>query len=167
LIDGIRKKVSDRGVHQSLHAAARRQQLSAINIAKVEELTKQKRMVGRLACVSRNAPKPKSRSIAMRESRWSWPNRIARKNSKRTRRPGRFSSPAALLPEDHDRLGQRRKQEERVLRRLDKLIAACESGRRFWHEKYVLADYAFQLITVTAGVLIALFIDASSTEQNR
>ena len=61
------------------------------------------------------------------------------------------------------------KQEETRLRRLDKLMAACESGRRLHGmKKYTFADYGFQFITVTAGVLIALFIDGlAETRSNR
>ena len=52
------------------------------------------------------------------------------------------------------------KQEETRLRRLDKLMAAARVASACTAmKKYTFADYAFQFITVTAGVLIALFID--------
>ena len=83
---------------------------------------------------------------------------------------GLLPGPAALLPEDHDRLGQRREAGGDAPAPAGQ-VDGCVREWQALHgmKKYTFADYAFQFVTVTAGVLIALFIDglAETEEQPR
>ncbi len=130
-IDGIRKKISDEAYTSRFTPRRPGSNWSAINIAKVAELTKQKRMqaAGRTAFAKRSEAK----------------SRIYTYEQKAT---GTFERPLDQVFEANRKAWQffqaqapyyRRlmsgwvngaKQPETRRRRLDKLMAACESGTR-------------------------------------
>ena len=168
-IDGIRKKVSDEAYTNRFTPRRAGSNWSAINIAKVEELTKQKRMhaAGLAAFAKRTEAKSANLQLraGLRRVRQTARTQIQGEQEGVVLLPG----PAALLPEDHDWLGQRREAGGDA-----PPPAGQVDGRvREWQalhgmKKYTFADYSFQFITVTAGVLIALLIDGlAETKNNR
>ena len=130
-IDGVRKKVSDDAYTNRFTPRRPGSNWSAINIAKVKALTKAKRM--QKAGLEAFARRSEARSRVYTYEQVS--NALApplEKKFKANRKAWAFFQ---AQPPYYKKLMtgwiNGAKQEETRQRRLDKLIAACESGRRF------------------------------------
>ena len=130
-IDGIRKKVSDQAYTNRFTPRRAGSNWSAINIAKVEELKKQKRMqpAGLAAYAKRTEAKSRVYTYEQNDIP-DFPAAIA-KRFKANKKAWAFF---LTLPPYYRKLETRwicsAKGEETRQRRLDKVMAACESGRR-------------------------------------
>ena len=130
-IDGIRKKVSDEAYTNRFTPRRPGSNWSAINIAKVEELTKKKRMqpAGHAAFAKRS--EAKSRIYSYEKVSMELVAPLARKFTANKKAWAFFQ----IQPPYYRRIMtgwvNGAKQEATRLRRLDKLIKACESGTRF------------------------------------
>ena len=104
---------------------------SAINIKRVAELKKLKRMAPAGLAAFAKRTEAKSRVYTYEQKTSSSSTRRSRKNSGPTRRRGSsFESQAPYYRKLMTGWLNMAKAEETRLRRLDKLMAACESGRR-------------------------------------
>ena len=131
-IDGIRKKVSDEAYTNRFTPRRAGSNWSAINIAKVAELTRLKRMQAAGLAAFAKRTEAKSRIYSYERGRPPSSTRRSRRSSRPTRRRGPFSrSSRPYYRKIMTGWVNGAKQEETRLRRLDKLMAACESGRRF------------------------------------
>ncbi|HYB95279.1 MAG TPA: YdeI/OmpD-associated family protein [Vicinamibacterales bacterium] len=130
-IDGIRRKHSDIAYSNRFTPRRPNSNWSAINIAKVEQLTREGRMrpAGLAAFEKRKASRSRVYSYEQKDDPEWLPHLL--KKFKANKRAWTFFQ--GLPP--YYRRGETRwinsaKQEETRLRRLDKVMAACESGRR-------------------------------------
>jgi len=130
-IDGIRKKVSDEAYTNRFTPRRAGSNWSAINIAKVEELTKQKRMhaAGLAAFAKRTDAKSGIYSYERVSAEFAKP--LERKFRANRKAWSFFQVQPPYYRKIMTGWVNGAKQEETRLRRLDKLMAACESGRRF------------------------------------
>ena len=130
-IDGIRKKISDEAYTNRFTPRRAGSNWSAINIAKVEALKKQKRMMpaGLAAYARRTAAKSRIYTYEQKDIP-DFPAAIAKRFKANEKAWAFFLT----LPPYYRKLETRwicsAKAEETRQRRLDKVIAACESGRR-------------------------------------
>ena len=131
-IDGIRKKVSDQAYTNRFTPRRAGSNWSAINIAKVEELSKQKRMqaAGVAAFAKRTELKSRVYTYELKDAATF--DASLEKAFKANKKAWLFFIAQAPY---YRRLMTRwvggARQPETRQRRLDKLIAACKSGRRF------------------------------------
>jgi uncharacterized protein YdeI (YjbR/CyaY-like superfamily) len=130
-IDGIRKKISDEAYTNRFTPRRPGSNWSAINIAKVRELTKQKRMQAAGLAAFAKRTEAKSRIYTYERVSVAF-NETIQKRFKANKKAWAFFE---AQPPYYRKLMtgwvNGAKQEETRLRRLDKLIAACESGKRF------------------------------------
>lgn len=130
-IDGIRRKHSDIAYSNRFTPRRPGSNWSAINIAKVAQLTKEGRMqaAGAAAFAKRTAARSRIYTYERKDIP-QCPPAIARKFQANSKAWAFFLT----LPPYYRKLETRwicsAKQEETRLRRLDKVMAACESGRR-------------------------------------
>lgn len=130
-IDGIRKRVNDQAYTNRFTPRRAGSNWSAINIGRVGELSKQKRMApaGLAAFAKRTEKKSRIYNYEQKDIPDFSPE--IEKQFKKNKKAWQFF---LTLP-PYYRKGETRwitsaKQEETRQRRLDKVIAACESGRR-------------------------------------
>jgi uncharacterized protein YdeI (YjbR/CyaY-like superfamily) len=130
-IDGIRKKVSDEAYTNRFTPRRADSNWSAINIAKVAELTKQKRMraAGLAAFAKRSGAK--SRIYTYERVSAEFEPVIGRTFKANKKAWAFFHAQPPYYRKLMTGWVNGAKQEETRLRRLDKLMATCESGRRF------------------------------------
>ena len=130
-IDGIRKKLSDEAYTNRFTPRRPGSNWSAINIAKVELLTKQKRMAAAGVAAFAKRSEAKSRIYTYEQKDVITFEKAFEKAFKASKAAWAFFQ---AQPPYYRKLMTRwvggAKQEETRRRRLDKLIAACESGRR-------------------------------------
>ena len=130
-IDGIRKKVSDEAYTNRFTPRRPGSNWSAINIAKVELLTKQKRMAAAGVAAFAKRSEAKSRIYTYEQKDVITFEKAFEKAFKANKAAWAFFQ---AQPPYYRKLMTRwvsgAKQEETRRRRLDKLIAACKSGRR-------------------------------------
>lgn len=130
-IDGIRKKVNDKAYAIRFTPRRPGSIWSAINIAKVGELTKQKRMQAAGVAAFAKRTELKSRVYAYEQKDAATFDGSFEKTFRANKKAWVFFHAQAPY---YRRLMTRwvasAKQPETRQRRLDKLIAACESGRR-------------------------------------
>ena len=130
-IDGIRKKVSDEAYTNRFTPRRAGSNWSAINIAKVEELTKQKRMQAAGVAAFAKRSELKSRVYTYEQKGCRNLRHIVREGIQGQQEGvGLFHAQAPYYRRLMTRWVGGGKQPETRQRRLDKLIAACESGRR-------------------------------------
>jgi len=129
-IDGVRRKVSDIAYSNRFTPRRPGSNWSAINIAKVTELTKQKRMqpAGMAAFEKRTEAKSRIYSYEQKDEPVFEPA-LLKKFKANKKAWACFCGRPPGYRRLHTRWVSRAKQSETRLRRLDKLIAACESGR--------------------------------------
>ena len=158
-IDGIRRKHSEIAYSNRFTPRRPRSNWSAINIARVEELTRLKRMQPAGLAAFAKRTEAKSRIYSLRaEGRADLRPGAGEDRSRPTRRRGSSSAGCRRTTASGNPLGARRQAGS------DPAAPAGQADRRVreWpapiamKSKYALADYAFQFITITAGVLIAL-----------
>jgi len=130
-IDGIRKKVSDDAYTNRFTPRRAGSNWSAINIAKVADLTKKKRMqpAGLAAFAKRSAAK--SRIYTYERVSAEFDTVLGRKFKANKKAWAFFQIQPPYYRKLMTGWVNGAKQEETRLRRLDKLMAACESGKRF------------------------------------
>ncbi len=130
-IDGIRKKISDQAYTNRFTPRRPGSNWSAINIDRVAALKKLKRVQpAGLAAFERRTDK-KSRIYHYEQKEIpSLPPEIARRFKKNKKAWAFFLTLPPYLRKGEARWITEAKQEETRWRRLDKVIAACESGRR-------------------------------------
>jgi len=130
-IDGIRRKHSEIAYSNRFTPRRPRSNWSAINIARVAELTKQKRMTpaGLAAFEKRSAARSRIYNYEQQDLP-SFPPEIEKKFKKNKKAWAFFLTLPPYYRKGETRWITGAKQEETRLRRLDKVIAACESGRR-------------------------------------
>jgi uncharacterized protein YdeI (YjbR/CyaY-like superfamily) len=130
-IDGIRKKVSDDSYTNRFTPRRAGSNWSAINIAKVEELTKQKRMqsAGLAAFAKRSEAKSRIYTYEQVDPA-AFEKPLQKKFTANKKAWAYFQAQAPYYRRLMTRWVGGAKQAETRLRRLDKLMAACESGRR-------------------------------------
>lgn len=130
-IDGIRKKVSDEAYSNRFTPRRARSSWSAINIAKVAELTKAGRMQPAGMAAFELRSEARSRIYTYEQEGQGAFEPALEKRFKRSKSGWRFF---CAQPPYYRKLMTRfvgsARQEATRLRRLDKLIAACESGTR-------------------------------------
>lgn len=130
-IDGIRRKHSDIAYSNRFTPRRPRSNWSAINIARVAELTRQKRMTPAGVAAFEQRSEARSRVYTYEQSDVPSFDPAFEKTFKANKKAWEFF---LTLPPYYRKLETRwvgsAKQEETRLRRLDKLMAACESGRR-------------------------------------
>jgi uncharacterized protein YdeI (YjbR/CyaY-like superfamily) len=130
-IDGVRKKISDEAYANRFTPRRAGSNWSAINIAKVEELTKKKRMqaAGLAAFAKRTEAKSRIYSYERVSAEFAKP--LARKFKDNKRAWAFFQDQPPSYRKIMTGWVNGAKQDETRLRRLDKLMTTCESGRRF------------------------------------
>jgi uncharacterized protein YdeI (YjbR/CyaY-like superfamily) len=130
-IDGIRKKISDEAYTNRFTPRRPGSNWSAINIAKVQELTRQKRVQPAGLAAFAKRTEAKSRVYSYEQVSLALFEQLEKKFRANKKAWAFFEK----QPPSYRRLMtgwvNGAKQEETRLRRLDKLIAACESGKRF------------------------------------
>ena len=130
-IDGIRKKIDDQAYTNRFTPRRAGSNWSAINIAKVELLTKQKRMAAAGVAAFARRSEAKSRIYTYEQKDVITFENAFEKAFKANKAAWAFF---LAQPPYYRKLMTRwvsgAKQEETRRRRLDKLIAACKSGRR-------------------------------------
>jgi uncharacterized protein YdeI (YjbR/CyaY-like superfamily) len=104
---------------------------SAINIAKVTALTKQKRMQAAGLAAFAKRTEAKSRLYSYERVSVEFAKPLERKFKANKKAWAYFQVQAPYYRKIMTGWVNGAKQEETRLRRLDKLMAACESGRRF------------------------------------
>ena len=131
-IDGVRKKVSDEAYTNRFTPRRPGSNWSAINIAKVSVLTSQKRMqaAGLAAFAKRTEAKSRLYSYEEKASGTFEPP-LERLFKARKKAWAFFQQQAPYYRRLMSGWVNGAKQPETRRRRLDKLMAACESGRRF------------------------------------
>ena len=130
-IDGIRKKVSDEAYTNRFTPRRAGSNWSAINIAKVEELTKKKRMHAAGLAAFAKRTEAKSRIYTYEQVSMELATPIEKIFKSHKRAWAFFQVQPPYYRKLMTGWVNGAKQEETRLRRLDKLMAACESGRRF------------------------------------
>ncbi len=129
-IDGVRKKISDEAYTNRFTPRRPGSRWSAINIAKVAELTKQKRMqaAGLAAFARRSEAKSRTYSYEQKATgTFEKPlDRVFKANKSAWQF---FQAQAPYYRRVMSGWVNGAKQPETRRRRLDKLIAACESGK--------------------------------------
>ncbi len=130
-IDGIRKKVNDEAYANRFTPRRPGSNWSAINIAKVEMLTRQERMqaAGLAAFAKRTAVKSRTYSYEQKDVA-PFENAFDRKFKANKKAWAFFQAQAPWYRRVMTRWVASAKQAQTRVRRLDILIAACESGRR-------------------------------------
>ena len=130
-IDGVRKKVSDEAYTNRFTPRRPGSNWSAINIAKVEELTKKKRMqAAGLAAFAKRA-EAKSRIYSYERVSAEFAAPIEKKFKANKKAWAFFQVQPPYYRKIMTGWVNGAKQEETRMRRLDKLMKACESGTRF------------------------------------
>jgi uncharacterized protein YdeI (YjbR/CyaY-like superfamily) len=130
-IDGIRKKISDVAFTNRFTPRRPGSNWSAINIAKVEELTKRKRMQAAGLAAFAKRTEAKSGIYSYDRVSVAFAKPFERKFRANKKAWAFFQAQAPYYRKIMTGWVNGAKQEETRLRRLDKLMAACESGRRF------------------------------------
>ena len=130
-IDGIRKKVSDEAYTNRFTPRRPGSNWSAINIAKVEGLTRQKRMhaTGLAAFAKRTEMKSRIYTYEQKDV-VPFEKALEKKFRANKKAWAFFQAQAPWYRRLMTRWVSSAKQAETRLRRLDILMAACESGRR-------------------------------------
>jgi len=131
-IDGVRKSVGADAYTIRLTPRRPGSNWSAINIAKVAELTKQKRM--QLAGVAAFAKRTEAKSRIYSYEQIGtppFPPALEKRFKAKKKAWDFFWRQPPGYRKQFTRWVSGAKQEETRFRRLDKLMAACESGRRF------------------------------------
>lgn len=130
-IDGIRKKISDEAYTNRFTPRRPTSNWSAINIARVAELTKQKRMQPAGVAAFEKRTEKKSRVYHYEQTDIpEFPPEIERKFKKNKKAWEFFLRLPPYYRKGETRWITSAKNEETRMRRLDKVMAACESGRR-------------------------------------
>ena len=130
-IDGIRRKHGDIAYSNRFTPRRPTSNWSAINIARVAALTTLKRMqpAGLAAFAGRTATKSRIYNYEQRDIP-SFPGPLERRFKANKKAWAFFQTLPPYYRRGETRWVSSAKQEETRLRRLDKVIAACESGRR-------------------------------------
>jgi uncharacterized protein YdeI (YjbR/CyaY-like superfamily) len=130
-IDGVRKKISDEAYTNRFTPRRPGSNWSAINIAKVAALTRQKRMTaaGRAAFAKRSEAKSRIDTYEQKAT-GKFEKPLERLFKANTKAWIYFESQAPYYRRLMSGWVNGAKQPETRRRRLDKLMAACESGRR-------------------------------------
>ena len=131
-IDGIRRKHSEIAYSNRFTPRRARSNWSAINIARVAELTKQKRMqpAGHAAFAKRSEARSRIYSYEQTDLAVRFLPALEKIFKKNKKAWAFFETLPPYYRRGEIRWVNGAKQEETRLRRLDKVMAACESGRR-------------------------------------
>jgi uncharacterized protein YdeI (YjbR/CyaY-like superfamily) len=131
-IDGIRKKIDDNAYTNRFTARRPGSNWSAINIEKVALLTKQKRMrpAGVAAFKQRTAAKSRIYNYEQKEVDVRFEPALERQFKKNKKAWAFFQTLPPYYRRGEIRWVNGAKQADTRQRRLDKVMAACESGRR-------------------------------------
>jgi len=130
-IDGIRKKISDEAYTNRFTPRRATSNWSAINIARVAELTKLKRMQPAGVAAFEKRTEKKSRVYHYEQKDIpEFPPEIEKRFKKNKKAWEFFLRLPPYYRKGETRWITSAKQEETRMRRLDKVMAACESGRR-------------------------------------
>jgi uncharacterized protein YdeI (YjbR/CyaY-like superfamily) len=129
-IDGIRKKVTDEAYTIRFTPRRPGSNWSAINIAKIQELTKLKRMAPAGVAAFAKRTEAKSRIYTYERHSHAFEPAIEKVFKANKTAWAFFESQAPYYRKLMTGWVGGGKQEETRRRRLDKLIAACESGKR-------------------------------------
>jgi uncharacterized protein YdeI (YjbR/CyaY-like superfamily) len=130
-IDGIRRKHSDIAYSNRFTPRRPGSNWSAINIAKVAQLTKEGRMQPAGVAAFEKRTEAKSRIYTYElDGMPEFPPALAKKFKANKKAWAFFQGQPPYYRKLNTRWVSSAKQEETRLRRLDNLIAACESGRR-------------------------------------
>ena len=130
-IDGIRKKISDEAYTNRFTPRRATSNWSAINIARVAELTKLKRMHPAGVAAFEKRIEKKSRVYNYEQNDIpEFPPEIEKKFKKNKKAWAFFLTLPPYYRKGETRWITSAKAEETRMRRLDKVMAACESGRR-------------------------------------
>jgi len=129
-IDGIRKKVSDEAYTNRFTPRRAGSNWSAINIAKVEALTIEKRMQAAGLAAFAKRTEAKSRIYSYERVSVEFARPFERKFKANKKAWAFFEVQPPYYRKVMTGWVNGAKQEETRLRRLDKLVDACESGRR-------------------------------------
>ena len=130
-IDGIRRKHNDIAYSNRFTPRRSRSSWSAINIARVVELTKQQRMTpaGLAAFEKRSEARSRIYNYEQKDVP-SFDKAFEKKLKANKKAWAFFQTLPPYYRKGEIRWVQGARQEETRLRRLDKVIAACEAGRR-------------------------------------
>ena len=129
-IDGIRKKVNDDAYTNRFTPRRPGSNWSAINIAKVKQLTKQKRMQPAGLAAYGKRTEAKSRIYTYEQHSYSLDTDLERRFRANKKAWAFFETSPPYYRKLMTGWLNGAKQEATRLRRLEKLMAACESGRR-------------------------------------
>jgi uncharacterized protein YdeI (YjbR/CyaY-like superfamily) len=129
-IDGIRKKVSDEAYTNRFTPRRAGSNWSAINIAKVKELTKAKRMQAAGLAAYGKRTEQKSRVYTYEQVSMVLGRDLEKRFKAHEKAWSFFESSPPYYRKLMTGWLNGAKQEATRLRRLEKLIAACESGKR-------------------------------------
>jgi uncharacterized protein YdeI (YjbR/CyaY-like superfamily) len=129
-IDGIRKKVSDEAYTNRFTPRRPGSNWSAINIAKIEQLTKLKRMAPAGLAAFAKRTEAKSRIYTYEQHSHAFVPAVEKVFKANKKAWAYFQIQAPYYRRLMTGWVGGAKQDETRRRRLDKLIAACESGRR-------------------------------------
>lgn len=130
-IDGIRKKISDDAYSNRFTPRRAGSNWSAINIAKVAALTKQKRMQAAGLAAFAKRTEAKSRIYTYERVSMELAPALAKKFRANKKAWAFFEAQPPYYRKLMTGWVNGAKQEATRLRRLDKLIASSESGKRF------------------------------------
>ena len=130
-IDGIRKKISDEAYTNRFTPRRPGSNWSAINIAKVEVLTGQNRMQAAGLAAFAKRTEAKSRIYTYEQKSGAFDTALVKKFRANKRAWAFFEAQPPYYRKLMTGWVNGAKQEETRRRRLDKLIATCQSGRRF------------------------------------
>ena len=130
-IDGIRKKINDESYTNRFTPRRAGSNWSAINIAKVEELTNQKRMQPAGLAAYAKRLETKSRIYTYEQVSMQLDKPLEKKFKTHKKAWTFFQAQPRYYRKLMTGWVNGAKQEATRLRRLDKLIAACDSGKRF------------------------------------
>lgn len=129
-IDGIRKKVNDEAYSNRFTPRRPRSNWSAINIAKIAQLTGEGRMHAAGIAAFEKRSEARSRIYTYEQQEAVFEPALLRKFKANKTAWRFFSAQPPYYRKLMTRMITSAKQEATRLRRLDKLMAACESGRR-------------------------------------
>jgi uncharacterized protein YdeI (YjbR/CyaY-like superfamily) len=130
-IDGVRKTINNEAYTNRITPRRPGSNWSAINIARVEELTRLKRMRPEGLAAFARRTEAKSRIYTYEQQDEATFDKAFEKKFKANKTAwGFFQKQAPWYRRLMTRWVGNAKQEETRIRRLDKLIAACESGKR-------------------------------------
>jgi uncharacterized protein YdeI (YjbR/CyaY-like superfamily) len=130
-IDGIRKKISDEAYTNRFTPRRAGSNWSAINIAKVEQLTRAKRMQPAGLAAYAKRTEARSRVYTYERASQAFDKALEKKFKANKKAWAFFEAQPPYYRKLMTGWVNGGKQEETRLRRLDKLIKACESGTRF------------------------------------